>query len=128
MPTSIFLAKLMGPIFLAVGGGMLVNAALYRAIADEFLRNPALIYLSGVLTLTAGLAIVLNHNVWTGDWRVLVTVLGWLAILGGVLRILAPPQLVAFGRAAWRRPVWPTAAGAIISALGALLCFFGYIR
>jgi uncharacterized membrane protein HdeD (DUF308 family) len=128
MPTSIFLAKLMGPIFLAVGGGMLANAALYRTIADEFLRNPALIYLSGVLTLTAGLAIVLNHNLWTGDWRVLVTVLGWLAVLGGVLRIFAPPQLVTFGRAAWRRPVWPMAAGVIMSALGAPLCFFGYIR
>ena len=34
----------------------------------------------------AGLAIVLVHNVWTFDWRVIITILGWLAVLGGIFR------------------------------------------
>ena len=47
-------------------------------MADEFLRSRALIYLSGVLIHDGGLAIVLTHNVWVADWRVLITLLGWL--------------------------------------------------
>ena len=54
MQTSVFLAKLIGPFFLAVGVGLLANAAAYRKLADEFLRSTALIYLSGLLTMPAG--------------------------------------------------------------------------
>jgi hypothetical protein len=38
----------------------------------------------------AGLAIVRAHNVWSGGWRVVVTVLGWLAVIGGILRMFLP--------------------------------------
>ena len=64
---------------LAVGIGIFVNGAIYRLLADEFLRSRALIYLSGLLLMTAGLAIVLTHNVWRADWPVIITILGWLA-------------------------------------------------
>ena len=79
MANSIFLARLIGPLMLAVGIGIFVNGAVYRLLADEFLRSRALIYLSGLLIMTAGLAIVLTHNVWRADWPVLITILGWLA-------------------------------------------------
>ena len=38
----------------------------------------------------AGLSIVRVHNRWTGGWPVLVTLMGWLAILGGLIRMIAP--------------------------------------
>jgi hypothetical protein len=43
MQTSVFLAKLIGPIFLAVGAGLIVNAAVYKKLAEEFLASHALI-------------------------------------------------------------------------------------
>jgi hypothetical protein len=46
-----------------------------------------------MLTLLAGLAIVRAHNLWVADWRVVVTVLGWLAVVGGVLRIILPDRI-----------------------------------
>ena len=49
-----------------------------------------LIYLSGVLSLLAGLAIVIAHNRWSGGWPVIITVLGWLMVIGGVIRIVVP--------------------------------------
>ena len=45
MTNSVFLARLIGPLMLAVGIGIFVNGAVYRALADEFLRSHALIYL-----------------------------------------------------------------------------------
>jgi hypothetical protein len=41
-------------------------------------------YLSGLLSLLAGLAIVNLHNTWRADWRVIITVLGWLMTIGGI--------------------------------------------
>jgi hypothetical protein len=59
MLTSVYLARLIGPVMLAVGIGLLVNPAAYRTLAREFLDSTALVYLSGLLTMTAGLAIQL---------------------------------------------------------------------
>jgi hypothetical protein len=128
MATSVFLAKLIGPILLVMGLGLLVNARSSRAMAEEFLRSDALIYLSGLISLTAGLAVVLTHSVWTADWRVVITLLGWLATLGGVFRILLPQQVQALGRAVLARPVILTVAASVLLALGALLAFAGHFR
>ena len=128
MPTSIFLARLIGPLFLAVGVGLLVNTTVYRKLAEEALRSHALIYISGVLTMTAGLAIVLTHSVWTADWRVLITVLGWLATIGGAVRIVCPQRIEAIGHRMLARPAAMKVGGGVWLAVGALLCFFGYFR
>ena len=128
MPTSIFLAKLIGPVFLAVGVAMLLNGAAYRTLANSFLDNPALMFLSGLLTLPPGLAIVLTHNVWAADWRIVITIFGWLAVIGGAVRLLAPRQAVAVGRTMLGNPSAMTISAAVWLAIGALLCFFGYFR
>ena len=128
MAMSVFLARLMGPVFLAVGIAVLVNAATFRKLADEFLNSPALIYLSGLLIMPVGLAIVLNHNVWIADWRVVITLLGWLAVIGGAFRIVCPQTSVSMKRAVLRKPIALMAGGIVWLAIGALLCFFGYAR
>jgi uncharacterized membrane protein len=128
MQTSVFLAKLIGPLFLAVGIGVLANAAVYRKLAEEFLRSYALVYVSGLLLMTAGLALILTHNVWVADWRVVITLLGWLAAIGGALRIVVPERAEAMGRSMLARPAGLTVAAVIWLVLGALLTFFGYFR
>ena len=127
MPTSVFLAKLIGPVMLAVGVGLIANAAAYRKLADEFLQSTALIYLSGLLTMTAGMALILTHNVWAADWRILITLLGWLTAIGGAARIVVP-QAPQIGRRLTAQPAFLTVAAVIWLGIGAVLCFFGYFR
>jgi hypothetical protein len=128
MATSIFLARLIGPVCLVIGIALLINGAAFRTLAGEFLNNPALMFLSGVITLPAGLAVVLTHNVWTADWRILITLLGWLAIVGGLARILAPQRAVAVGRTLLANPSTLHISTGVYLLIGALLCFFGYIH
>ena len=45
MGTSIFLAKLIGPVCLVIGLALWSGAA-FRTLAGEFLNNPALMFLS----------------------------------------------------------------------------------
>ncbi len=126
--TSIFLAKLIGPLLMVAAIGLLVNARAYRAMAQDFLRNPPLIYVTGVLAMTAGLAIVLYHNVWSADWRVIITLLGWAATIGGAVRIVLPNKVRAIGEAMLDKPMAMTIGGVAWIILGAVLCFFGYVR
>jgi hypothetical protein len=128
MATSVFLAKLIGPVLLVASIGLFLNMAGYGAMAQEFLRSPALIYLAGILTMTAGLAIVLAHNVWVANWPVLITILGWLGVIGGAARIALPEQTRKVGDTMLRNDRTLQIGGAVWLAIGALLCFFGYVR
>ena len=128
MANSVFLARLMGPVILAVAIGLLVNAQIYRTLADEVLRSRALIYLTGLLTMTAGMALVLTHNRWALDWPVLITIIGWLLAIGGAFRIIVPQGTEKFGRAMLRHKNGLTIAAVIWGAIGLILCFFGYVR
>jgi hypothetical protein len=49
-----------------------------------------LIYLNGTLLFVAGVSSVRVHNRWTRGWPVIVTLVGWVAILGGLFRMFAP--------------------------------------
>ena len=128
MTTSIFLAKLIGPFFLLVGLSLLINQPQFRIVADEFLQNPALVFLTGLMILPVGLAIVLTHNVWAADWRVLITLLGWLSIVSAVLRLLVPRRMLDFGRRLYARPNVLYVSAAIWLVVGAVLSFYGYLR
>jgi len=125
--TSIFLAKLIGPFALALGLGVLINRAKMRTVLDEFIRNRALMFIAGVITMTAGLAIVLTHNLWVADWRVLITLLGSLGAITGAFRIIAPQDAIKFGRHVYEQPNGILFGAAIWLAIGAILTFFGYI-
>lgn len=47
-------------------------------------------YLAGSLWLLAGLAIIRSHNYWAFKWPVMITLIGWFAILGGFSRMFFP--------------------------------------
>jgi hypothetical protein len=126
--TSIFLARLIGPFVFTLGLAMLIRRAEMRTLANEVLASPALIFISGAVTFPAGLAIVLTHNVWTADWRVVITLLGWLALISGAVRILAPQAAAAKGRRLLAYPMTRCIGAAIYLGAGALLSFFGYLH
>src|SRR2546421_370291 len=128
MATSTFLARLIGPVLLTIGIGLLVNSAAYRKMAEEGLRSRVLIYITGVITMTAGLAVVLAHSVWAADWRVIITLLGWLATIGGAVRIVCPQASERMGHWMLNHPQGLTVGAVFWLAIGAVLCFFGYAR
>ena len=128
MPASIFLAKLIGPILVVAALGLLANRKAVHALAQEILHSHALLYLFGMLDFAVGLAIVITHNVWVGDWPVIITLLGWLMIVRGAVRVLIPDQVKEFGARMLKRNEVVAASLAIVLVLGLILCFFGYFH
>ncbi|MGD0150752.1 MAG: hypothetical protein ABSB77_19410 [Xanthobacteraceae bacterium] len=126
MATSRYLAKLIGPIFLTIGIGMLVNGPFYRDLITEAVASHVLIYLSGVLSLLAGLAVVMAHNRWSGGWPIIITVLGWLMVIGGVIRIVVPQLVQTVAVTIYAGHAAIIVAAILCVALGGFLSFKGF--
>lgn len=126
MDTSIFLARLLGPSMLVIVAGLAVNRATYRALSREFLDSPALIYLAGLMTFVAGLAIVLTHNVWVAGWPVIITIFGWVCIAAGISRIVFPGAVTRLGARMINSQGFLIGGIVIYLALGAWLTYAGY--
>jgi hypothetical protein len=122
---SKLIAGLIGPVIAAMGIALLINRNLFPALASQIAHDQGLIFLSGILSLLAGLAIVRVHNIWSG-WRAILTVLGWLAILGGLARMwftqLAAPIAETFAVNTAALMI----AGLALLALGAFLSYKAY--
>ena len=128
MTTSKMIAGLMGPTLAAIALAMLFKFDSIPELAEQVSRDPALIFLSGVLLFVAGLAIVRAHNVWTFGWPVLVTILGWLAIIGGLVRMLFPSRLAEIATDLGDRPGLIIGLSVAILLIGGFLSFKGYSR
>ena len=126
MQTSQAIARLSGPVFSAIGIGMLTNQAVYREMGGQFLNGYPFIYFSGILALVGGLAILNAHHVWTPDWRGLITAIGWLMTIGGTFRIIAPQFVNFLGTAILVHEGFFPGAGIVLLALGGFLTFKGY--
>lgn len=110
------ISRILGPALIVLGVTEAINLPVFAG-------NPApLVYLNGTLLFVAGVAIVQAHGRWTSDWRTLVTLSGWVLILGGLYRMVAPgaPQASE-----------GVAVNVVFTALvtaGAVLTYKGYAR
>lgn len=127
MPTSIFLAKLIGPMLIIMGLSIMASPKRIQRMAEEFLASDALIFLSGVITLPVGLAIVNTHNVWRMEWPVIITIFGWITVLAGVVRMISPGIVQTIGRAMLGRPAHFILPGATMVLIGVFLAYRGYL-
>ncbi len=126
MQPPVFIARFMGPYFVVAGIGMLLNQDAYAAMIAEFVHSNALIFISGVLSLPAGLAILNVHRAWTADWRVIITVLGWLAVIGGIIRLVLPRLTAMIGSTVYSGSAALPIFAVIALVLGGFLSFKGY--
>ena len=90
METSLFLARVIGLISVISTVVILVRYKQSLALEAEATHSPVLIHLSGFVFLILGVLLVVSHWVWTFDWRLVITIIGWLILLKGIGRILFP--------------------------------------
>lgn len=125
MDTSRNIAAIVGPVFLALGLAMIVNPQLGPEIVGQMRGNIFTVLVAGILTLTAGLAIVRFHRETSG-WPLLVTILGWLLVAGGIVRIVFPHTAIGIGESMVLTPGLIAAAAVLMMALGGFLSWKAY--
>ena len=126
MAYSKLIARLVRPVLAAIGIAMLVNHTRFSAIIGQLAHDPGLTFLSGILSLLGGIAIVRVHNVWTGGWQVILTVLGWLAIVGGLVRIWLPHIAATIAATFAGSSSALLVGGLVVLVLGAFLTYASF--
>jgi hypothetical protein len=128
VPAAILIARLIGPLFVALGVGLLLNSTFYAVAVGEGAHSPVLIAIAGMATLVAGLAILNAHRAWTADWRVIITVIGWIFIIAGLIRLILPTLAETLAPAVYSGPAALMVAGVVVLIIGGILSFEGYRR
>ncbi|HEV3301008.1 MAG TPA: hypothetical protein VG055_15265 [Planctomycetaceae bacterium] len=128
MTTSKTIASILGPTLIAVAVSEVVNISRLPDLVEQASHDVALIYVSGILLFIAGIAIVRAHNCWTGGWPVLVTIFGWLILLGGLARMVFPFQLAELASQIRERSGVVIAMAGVLLVAGAFLSFNAYRR
>jgi hypothetical protein len=120
------LAVLMGSALVIVGI-TLFNKSFFNAVMTDLANSKGLLWVTGFITLVMGMVIVALYNVWSADWRVLVTLLGWLTVIKGAVIMLFPSSMMLVYRRFLSNHLL-TYSGVYALVLGGLLLFLGLAK
>jgi len=92
MEISIFLAKVVGWYLIITAVLLLLRYKTLRRDITTFTkqRRGLMQYFFGAYSLIIGLLIVSGHNIWEADYRVVITIIGWLALIKGIAYFILP--------------------------------------
>jgi hypothetical protein len=95
-PRTLFLSRLIGLYCILVALSMITRRQATLESVTALLHDPSMIFIVGVITLAAGLAMVLAHNIWSGGALVvIVTLVGWMTLIKSLLFLFLPPEVEA---------------------------------
>lgn len=123
MVDGIQLAKIFGPVFIILGLWELFstqNAIAYTKAARE---NAIFPVLGGLLNLIIGFTILTYFNEWDWNFGILVTLLGWCAVIKGIALFFFPKYINKFkiNKKTLRL------SGVFVFLWGFGLCYWGYL-
>jgi hypothetical protein len=124
-----FLSKLIG-LYCIVGGlAMLTNKQGWLDTVAELLRNGPTLLIVGVITVAAGLAMIVGHNVWSGGvLPVVITIIGWLTLIKGLLFMYLTPTIAGglfLGKLSYGKHFYEYVVASLI--LGLYLTVAGFV-
>ena len=92
-PLTVYLGKLLGSFTVITSFWLLVERQTAVSTIPALLGNRPVMVVFATLALAGGLAIVPAHNIWSGGrLRVLVTLIGWVMLIRGVLFLFLSPE------------------------------------
>ncbi len=125
MLTEYILARFLG-LFLIVIGLMVFVRRDQKAYFDQLVESKEFLFITGLITLILGAFIVALNNIWTWDWRLLITILGWGTLLKGALMLILPGHSVLIWEKLSVKHWLLVSSGAISFIIGAYLVWIGF--
>jgi len=118
-----YLASVMGAYLVIFGLLMLIQYTHIQAVLKEVVAKKSLVFISGIISAILGLLMVFSHNVWTHNWQVVVTVMAWLVLLTGLLRLFFPAVAIKWMRVLMQRKAHLRGQGFISLLIGLYILF-----
>lgn len=93
MDVSIFLAKFWGWYLIIFFVILSFNPSRIKQIL-EYAKDQKFAILASFLAIIFGLLNILFHNIWEANWTIIITLLGWTALLKGVVMFIFPVKAI----------------------------------
>jgi hypothetical protein len=98
IPLTLNLLILIGLYELSAGIAGLTGQINWSTILDEFGRSSALTFMTGFIVYVFGAVVVLIHWIWTDPLAIIVSAVGCIVAVEGLLIMTVPGPLFAFSR------------------------------
>ena len=125
LSTTQILAVFIGLYMVAAGIGFLTGRGSYATLIDELRDNTALGYVTGAFVFALGAAMVAVHNLWTGPLAIVVSLVGWGALIEGVLMLAIRRTFLGLVKVIPFTPATMVPYGIAAIVLGAVLAIAG---
>lgn len=110
-------------LLLILGISYLLQAETWIRLSRDALANTHQYYTLYLLLLITGLVVVTEHNTWSTDWNIVITVMGWGMVIKSVLFFVVPKWADPFARLLEKGYVvkWIRIVGIVLALVGAIL-------
>jgi hypothetical protein len=119
------LSRAYSMVIIAVALAALLKPARFGATLADFERSPGLSFLAALFALILGLWLVALHSIWADLPAILVSLLGWIVLIKGVLLLAAPEGLLKLGARAGASASMVRLYGVIALVLGVVYLIIG---
>jgi hypothetical protein len=119
------LARVWGIAALVIALGALTAPKRMSAAMADFERSPGLVFLAAILALGIGLIQVMFHNLWTDPTAIIVSLIGWLAIVKGIVLMAIPEPVMKLAASSAASPSTVRLYGVLILILAIVLLVLG---
>jgi hypothetical protein len=126
MDISIFLAKVMGLYLIITGLFVILRCKDIDSIIKSLTHQKGVFFLLALITLIIGLLLVVSHNIWVADWRVIITILAWLTFAAGILRLFLQDALTRMSEYFLKHKAYPLSITILFTLIGCYLTYKGF--
>lgn len=122
-----FCARVIGPLMLIIGATVIARGDDLALIIPGIVGNAPLSFTTGMFTLIVGMVLFVAHHHWSSPVAIVISLLGFLTIVRGVVLLFSPSFLGALATAATGGGAAGVMIfGAVALLIGAWLTFAGW--
>ncbi len=120
-------ARVLGPFLVIVSITAAVRAAEMPALMSGFTANALWSWVAGPFVLIGGLVMIALHSYWRGPAAIVVSILGWLVALRGLLLLAFPTAFISMANSVIGMSGLWRAVCIVFAAIGLYLTYVGWM-
>lgn len=124
---SLFFARFLGIYLFTMGLALILNTERFKNLYLKVINDDQQILLSAILSLFIGAGIIASHNIWIMGWPLIITIIGYWAVIKGFLLIANNKFILFFQPILTLDCTTYRVFGALLSVLGLFLVYQGFL-
>jgi hypothetical protein len=121
-------SRALGPFLVIADATAIARAPDMQSLLAQFEANSLWTWVAGGFVLVLGLFVVAAHQCWRGAAAIIVSSLGWLITLRGLLLLAFPTSFVSVAHNMIGAQGWWVALCVVFALVGLYLTYVGWVQ